>query len=257
MTSPSACFLALDVGKTSVRCALYTPSLQQLTLTVIDSADPAETQSALRTHLLQLTRSHPIAAAGISTFGPLDTDPASSTFGAIETSSDAAWTGINLPRLVHQRLGTSVFFDYDVNAGAYAEHVLGSAVGRDRFLYLSVGTGIGGTFFVGRLRVGEPPQIGHMYLPVEPDDLAFPGSCRFHGRCLQGLASGRSIAERWGIPAEQLPPDHPALDVEARYLARACTNLVYTLLPEKSSSPRASPRFPVSPSERTGICTSF
>jgi fructokinase len=71
-----------------------------------------------------------------------------------------------------------------------------------------------------------------MYLPREAED-AFSGSCRFHGGCLQGLASGKALAERWGMAAEALPPTHPAWDLEARYLARACANLIYSFAPER------------------------
>ena len=174
-----------------------------------------------------------IAAVGVSTFGPLDTDPTSARYGAIWESSDAAWSGVNLPALLAGATGKPVFFDYDVNAGALAEWKAGVARGAGRFVYLSVGTGVGGVVFQDGLRAGYAPQLGHTYVPRESDDTTFAGSCRFHGDCLQGLASGRAIEERWGVRGEDLPAEHRAWDLEARYLSRACANLVYTFSPER------------------------
>ncbi|MFG2995416.1 ROK family protein [Streptomyces sp. NPDC048340] len=71
------------------------------------------------------------------------------------------------------------------------------------------------------------PQLGHIQLARESDD-PYPGSCRFHGSCFQGLASGRAIFGRWQVPADELPAHHRAWDLQARYIARACTNLVYS-----------------------------
>jgi fructokinase len=69
-----------------------------------------------------------------------------------------------------------------------------------------------------------------------PHDLAadpFAGVCPFHGDCLEGLASGPAMNARWLQPAEQLPDDHPAWALEARYLALALVNFICTVSPER------------------------
>jgi fructokinase len=76
------------------------------------------------------------------------------------------------------------------------------------------------------------PEMGHVRLPREPSD-DFPGCCPFHGDCLEGLASGPAIQQRWGAPAETLPEDHPAWELEASYLATALANIVCTLSPQR------------------------
>jgi fructokinase len=69
-----------------------------------------------------------------------------------------------------------------------------------------------------------------------PHDLAadpYPGHCSFHGDCLEGLASGPAISDRWKQASENLPVDHPAWPLEARYLALALVNVICTLSPQR------------------------
>jgi fructokinase len=225
-------YLGVDVGKTAVRVGVFTPDLTLLKRWFVASADVPAALEALRSHLLSLHRRYTIQGVGVSIFGPLQVNPNRADYGAVIESSEAAWSDINVPALVCDTLGQRVFFDYDVNTGALAEAMSGAGKGAASFVYLSVGTGIGGVLFRDSLKPGYAPQLGHMYLPRESDDLEFPGSCRFHGACLQGLASGRAIAMRWSQAAEELDSEHSAWDLEARYLARACTNLIYMFSPE-------------------------
>ena len=225
--------VGIDVGKTNLRVGVFRPDLTLVERWAVASGDMATALASLREHLVRLQGRYRIEAAGVGVFGPLEVDPAQRAYGAVLESSDPAWSEVNVPRLVHSSLRCPIFFDFDVNAGALAEATMGAGVGVRNFVYLSVGTGVGGVHFRERLIAGYAPQLGHMYLPQEPDDLGFAGSCRFHGGCLQGLASGKAMALRWGRPAEELAADHPAWDLEARYLARACANLVYSFAPER------------------------
>jgi fructokinase len=47
------------------------------------------------------------------------------------------------------------------------------------------------------------------------------------------LACGPAIQARWSLPSEQLPADHPAWPLEARYLALALVNFICTLSPKR------------------------
>ena len=47
------------------------------------------------------------------------------------------------------------------------------------------------------------------------------------------MAAGPALGERWGRPAETLPADHPAWELEAHYLALALTNFICTLSPQR------------------------
>ena len=102
-------------------------------------------------------------------------------------------------------------------------------------VYITVGTGIGG----GVVVKGEPvhgllhPEIGHIRIPHDLDKDPFTGGCQFHGDCLEGLASGPALSQRWGSPPESLPTIHPAWELEAHYLASVIAILVCTLSPHR------------------------
>jgi fructokinase len=100
---------------------------------------------------------------------------------------------------------------------------------------MTVGTGIGGgAISSGRILHGvSHPEMGHFRIPHDLAADPFPGICPWHGDCLEGLASGPAIQARWGVPAEQLAPDHPAWNLEAHYLALAIAGLACTLSPAR------------------------
>jgi fructokinase len=128
-----------------------------------------------------------------------------------------------------------VAFDTDVNAAALGESRWGAAQGLDTFLYLTVGTGIGGGSLVnGQLMHGlTHPEMGHIWVPHDRERDPFHGCCPYHGDCLEGLANGSSFRARWGQPGESLAEDHPAWELEAHYLALAMANWICTLSPQK------------------------
>jgi len=173
---------------------------------------------------------------GVGMFGPVDLRPASPGHGHIMATPKPGWSGTDILGPLQASLGVPVAIDTDVNAAALAEWRWGAARGCDPALYLTVGTGIGGGVIVG----GRPlhgllhPEMGHIPVRRHPDEPAsFAGVCPFHGDCLEGMACGPALQERWGVAAESLPADHPAWDLEAYYLAQALTVYLYTLSPQR------------------------
>ena len=128
-----------------------------------------------------------------------------------------------------------VAFDTDVNAAALGEFRWGAAQDLDNFLYLTVGTGIGGGGMVnGRLMHGRThPEMGHIRIPHDRADDPFAGTCPYHGDCLEGLAAAPAIHARWGRPARSLRPDHPAWTLISRYLGLGLVNWTLTLDPQR------------------------
>lgn len=176
-----------------------------------------------------------LAALGIASFGPIDLDPKSTSYGHITTTPKEDWQNFNIVGAMAKALSVPVAFETDVNAAALAEAEWGAARDVEDCVYITVGTGIGGGVVVkGRAVHGLlHPEIGHLRVPHKVEEDAFPGSCPFHGDCLEGLASGPAMAKRWGCPAESLPATHPAWELEADYLAAAIATLTCTVSPHR------------------------
>lgn len=162
-------------------------------------------------------------AIGIASFGPLDLNRASSTWGHITRTPKPYWAGTDLAGIFARAFSCPVGLETDVNGAALAEARWGAGQGHGSLLYLTVGTGVGGGFVSdGRLLSGlSHPEMGHIRLPRHPDDLGFAGACPFHGDCLEGLASGPAIIARWGAPLSELGEGHPGRQIIAWYLAQA------------------------------------
>jgi fructokinase len=126
-------------------------------------------------------------------------------------------------------------FDTDVNTAALGEHHWGAAQGLDTYLYLTIGTGIGGGAMVeGNLLHGMMhPEMGHIPLPHDTTQDPFKGVCPYHGNCFEGLASGPALEARWGAPPETFPEEHSIWDLEATYVAYALVNYISILAPQR------------------------
>lgn len=177
-----------------------------------------------------------IEALGIGCFGPIELRRGSPTYGHVTTTPKQGWANADIVGPMQQALGVPVGFDTDVNGAVLGEARWGAAQGFDTAIYVTIGTGIGGGALIGgKLAHGlVHPEMGHLLVPREPDDLEFDGWCPYHGgRCWEGVAAGPAILRRWGQRAETLPVDHPAWDLEARYIASALTSLVLVLSPDR------------------------
>lgn len=176
-----------------------------------------------------------LAGIGIASFGPLDPNPGSPTFGHITTTPKEGWAHTDLAGPLARALEVPVGFDTDVNGAALAEHRWGAAQGLDTFIYITIGTGIGGGAMVNNRLVHGlvHPEMGHVLPPRDRGEDPFPGVCPYHGDCLEGLASGPAIEQRWKEKAVNLPPEHPAWDLEAKYLAHGIIPQIYILSPQR------------------------
>jgi fructokinase len=226
----------IEAGGTKFRCVVGTGPGDIRAETRVPTTLPADTLAEVLRFLRAQQAAHgPLGAIGIGSFGPVDLHPASARFGHITSTPKDGWADTDVAGPFRREFGVPVAFDTDVNAAALGESTCGAAHGLDTFLYLTVGTGIGGGALVGgRVLHGlVHPEMGHVRVPHDAIADPFPGACPFHGDCLEGLASGTAMAARWGQPADTLSAAHPAWALEARYLALALQSFVCTLSPQR------------------------
>jgi fructokinase len=236
-TSPPL-LAGIEAGGTKYVCSVAIDPREPLLETRFPTGTPAETLAQAADFFRGAAALHgPIAAMGIGTFGPAGIDPESADYGSILTTPKQGWTGFGVVAAIRAGLGTGfpVAFETDVNAAVLAEAAYGVARGKRHVAYITIGTGIGGGFLTeGRLLHGRMhPEIGHLIVPDL--DAAFGKAenvCPFHDSCLEGRASGPAIEARWGIPGHELPDDHPAWELEAKYLAVGCINLTAAWSPD-------------------------
>jgi len=230
-------FGGIEAGGTKFICAVGSDPNTLQAQARIPTTTPSETLSQV-VHFFrqQQAPDHPIKSIGIGSFGPVGVNPKSSKFGWFLNTPKPGWKQIDFVGFIQRELGIdSIGFDTDVNAAALGEHRWGNAQGLDNFIYLTVGTGVGGGGMIGGQLIHGllHPEMGHILLPQDKTADPFEGVCPFHKNCLEGLASGLAIEKRWGQKADTLPPDHPAWALEAKYLALGLVNYSLTLSPER------------------------
>ncbi len=225
----------IEAGGTKFVCAVGSGPDDIRAETRFPTTTPAETIGRAIAFFREQAERWPLAAVGVAAFGPVDPHPDSPTFGFITTTPKPGWANTDLAGEIGRSLALPVGFDTDVNGAALGEYRWGAGQGLDTFIYLTIGTGIGGGGMArGQLLRGlVHPEMGHIRLPRDPAIDPFPGICPFHGDCLEGLACGPALRARWGQPAETLPADHPAWELQAHYLALALNNFICTLSPQR------------------------
>lgn len=227
-------FAAVEGGGTKFVCMIGTSPSDVVDEITIPTTSPTETIGAVIEFLQRPRPGVELAAIGIATFGPIDLDPASPTYGCVQKTNKEEWSGARILAPISRRLGVPIGWDTDVNGAILGEARWGAAQGVDPALYLTIGTGIGGGVLVNGSPIHglQHPEMGHVSVPTIDGD-AFPGVCSFHGRCLEGIASGPALAARTGRPVPEIHPGDPAWDLEARYLAYGISSLVLALSPRR------------------------
>lgn len=229
--SPKTLLGAIEAGGTKYVCAVATDPGEPLLEARFPTEDPETTVRAAVDFFQEAEkRFGKIASLGIGTFGPARIDPAALDFGNILATPKPGWSGFPLVSELKKALGDSlpIAFETDVNAAALGEAQLGAGIGIGHLAYVTVGTGIGGGFITdGRLLHGIlHPEIGHLVVPDLDSEFGTDTCvCPFHQSCLEGRAAGPAIEARWGIPGQDLAPDHRAWELEAKYLAIGCLQL--------------------------------
>ena len=196
----------------------------------VPTTTPAETLEACR----DFFKENPVNALAIGSFGPIDINPNSKTFGYITKTPKPGWSNTELKGYFERELGVPAVLTTDVNASCYGEYI---ARGRDNektYLYITIGTGVGAGaiqqgHFIGYTNLSE---MGQMMIPKRAY-YNYEGGCPFHGdACGEGLTAGPTLKGRTGIPGEDLDRDNPVFDLISYYVAEMLYNIYLTIRPD-------------------------
>src|SRR5215831_9948925 len=171
--SPMLRYGGVEAGGTKFVCAIGTGP-EDLERIAFPTTTPTET---LGRTLEFFQERRPIRALGVASFGPVDLDRHSPTYGFITATPKPGWANTDVAGALERAFGVPVGIDTDVNAAALSEAQWGGARGLDDVVYITVGTGIGGGALAGgRLVHGlVHPEMGHMRIPHDREADPFLG----------------------------------------------------------------------------------
>lgn len=221
---------AIEAGGTKFVCAIGTPSGKVIEKITLSTNRPEET---LREVDLFFSN-YDINGLGVGSFGPIDLNKDSDKYGAILNTPKKHWRHFDLLGSLKGLFSVPIYLDTDVNVAALGEYKWGAAQDVRSVLYITVGTGIGAGFvkdgetFIGR----HHPEMGHIKIEQHQAD-QFKGSCPYHKNCLEGLASGTAIQERYGINGNLLTENEHTWELVSYYLAQAIVTYSLILSPER------------------------
>ena len=211
-----AVIAAVEAGGTKFICGLGTEEGKIIEKINIPTTNPEETMM------------------GVGSFGPIDPVKGSETYGYITKTPKPYWSDYNMIGELKKHYDVPMEFDTDVNGAALAESWWGAGKGLKNLIYITVGTGIGaGAVVNGTMLQGlTHPEMGHIFLKRHPED-KFEGRCPFHKDCLEGMAAGPAIEDRWGKKGQELMDKDEVWELEAYYLAQALVNYILILSPQR------------------------
>jgi fructokinase len=221
---------AIEAGGTKFVCGLGNEHGELVDRVSFPTTTPEETLS----QVVRFFKDKKVEAIGIGSFGPVDLNKESPTYGYVTTTPKPYWNQYPILQELQKHIQVPIGFDTDVNAAALGEAEWGAAKGLDSCVYVTIGTGIGaGAIVEGKLLHGMlHPEMGHIPVKRHPED-TYQGNCPYHQDCLEGMAAGPAIEKRWGQKGHDLEQNDQVWEFEAYYLAQAVAHLIYILSPKK------------------------
>ncbi|BAN94303.1 fructokinase ScrK [Streptococcus dysgalactiae subsp. equisimilis] len=223
---------SIEAGGTKFVCAVGDEEYTVVDKTQFPTTTPEETIAQTIAYFKAFEAD--LAGIAIGSFGPIDIDPSSETYGYITTTPKPGWANVDL--LGQLSTAFEIPFDVttDVNSSAYGEAL--ARPGVESLVYYTIGTGIG----AGAIQKGEfvgglgHTEAGHTYVMAHPEDVehGFLGVCPFHKGCLEGMASGPSLEARTGTRGELIEQDASVWDVQAFYIAQAALQATMLYRPQ-------------------------
>lgn len=226
---------SIEAGGTKFICAVGNEQFELVQKVQFPTTTPQET---LESCIQFFTQFDHLVGLSVGSFGPIDIDRNSKTYGYITNTPKPNWANVDIVGKLKEALNVPIYFTTDVNSSAYGERIAYKQAGKevDTLVYYTIGTGIGAGVvqkeeFIGG--IGHP-EMGHFYVSKHPLDIEhnFNGVCPYHDGCLEGMAAGPSLEARMGIRGEDIPKDSPIWDVQAYYIAQAAIHATVSFRPD-------------------------
>lgn len=221
---------AIEGGGTKYVVAIGDENAKILERRSYPTRNPKETMR----DVLKFFEDKNVDGIGIGSFGPVDVNSSSDTYGHFLKTPKKEWMYFDiLGELKKLKRDIRYVFDTDVNTAGLGEFYLGNGIDKNSLLYLTIGTGVGGGFIQdGKIHKGiNHPEMGHVLIRKDPKD-NFLGTCPYHKYCLESMACGLSIEKRVGKKAQELPHDHIVFEFISDYIAQALVSYTVILRPE-------------------------
>lgn len=191
---PEGFALGIDLGGTLIKAAAVSRDGEILarsrvaTRSAEGPATAVQQMVAFGRELAGKVRGRKLVGIGVGIPGVLDRR----TTNVVRLPNFPGWEGYPLRATLEKELGRPAVLENDANMAAVGEQWVGAARNVDSFLFVTLGTGVGGGLVLHRKLWtgvwGWAGEFGHV--KVEPDGL--PCSCGSRG-CLEMHASGRAI----------------------------------------------------------------
>lgn len=222
-------YIAIDMGGTKMMAAAVNEEMEILRRCKYPT--PEDLQEGLdRMHAMvtEVAAGESILGIGAAVGGPIDI-----AAGTVSPLNQRQWRNVPLKQIMEDRWGCPFHFGVDTDVAAVAEYYL-AGLEVERFLYVTVSTGVGGGFLINgqvyRGLGGAHPEVGHQ---------AIAARCKYPERvlcgcgnsdCLEALVSGSGIERVYGKPAKELLQDE--WDEVAFNLSQGLRNMVTILSPD-------------------------
>ncbi len=211
--------VGIDLGATNLRAALG--DLEHGIVRVVKERTTSSGSSEdLLNQLIEIVKKvaseklGEIEAIGIGSIGPLDVKR-----GVLVRSANARFRNVPIVERLSREFKIPVYMLNDCTTAALGEKVFGAAKKLSNFVYVGIGTGIGGGVFVdGRLLLGKDgnaAEIGHMTIDLGD---GLPCGCGGRGHW-EAYCSGSGIpsfVKSWIISKRLEDLKNPLVDMAMR-----------------------------------------
>ena len=192
--------VGIDIGGTNLKAGVVSETEGLVKLLQEPTSRSRETQliEQITTIVEKFRKEYTLKGVGVGIAGLVNHRK-----GTIVTSPHLPVKQTPLKKILEERLDIPVLVDNDVNASGLGERFFGAGKDALEFIYLTIGTGIGGAIFINgelyRGTTGFAGELGHMIV-----DLNGPlCDCNAQG-CLEAIASGTALERISGHRGEEV-----------------------------------------------------